>query len=196
MISLRLEFKDLVITVAACLNPLSFSELHSLLLSQEFLNGDSFSFPVALSSEPSSTANFPSEMVLLLNFATTLPPVVKMVTILVVVVEAIVATLVMVTVVMVINMVILVVSLMIIVPALRFAMGPITLPLLVTSATTMLNNPLLTWLHSLTMSYLIILTGSLTPVLLTMSLQIFLPLVIIMSIKVQINYCWEKLIQK
>lgn len=44
------EFKDLVTTVAARPDPVSFSELHALLLSHEFMNADSFASAVTVSA--------------------------------------------------------------------------------------------------------------------------------------------------
>ncbi|KAE9456185.1 hypothetical protein C3L33_11913, partial [Rhododendron williamsianum] len=57
---LRSKFKDLVTTLAARPDPVSFAELHALLLSHEFLNADSFASAVTISAaapDPSPMAN-------------------------------------------------------------------------------------------------------------------------------------------
>ncbi|KAF7146350.1 hypothetical protein RHSIM_Rhsim04G0108900 [Rhododendron simsii] len=57
---LRSDFKDLVTNMAARHDDISFSELHALLLSHEFLNAESFTTDVALPApiDPPPTANF------------------------------------------------------------------------------------------------------------------------------------------
>ncbi|KAG8376370.1 hypothetical protein BUALT_Bualt09G0056000 [Buddleja alternifolia] len=56
---LRAEFKDLVITLAARPGPVNFHELHSLLISHEFINGGSFS-SFSISDSPNYSVGVPT----------------------------------------------------------------------------------------------------------------------------------------
>lgn len=51
------EFKDIVTTLSARPKPVAFTELHSLLLNHEFINGSSFSSLSLSSSTPSESIN-------------------------------------------------------------------------------------------------------------------------------------------